>query len=253
MFKHLCKYFLYLGLICLLELFSSPAFSVSDREDENLKLKYPLLINSLYQNPSTAHFWLNDSLRDELQKQLVPLAFSDLNEDLFYSVQALKKAEQENNWRRYERLASDLLLFYLSYTEQLASKGKEWLFGKGIANNIGPPSREAIDAFFNAPSSQAQLNYLQSLSPKTAQYSHLYQNLLVFYRNKKKTLRQSLLLLQNRVSRLSKKKRLLGRLQLSGDISTKMKSYLQAEEKKLYSRQLREVIIAFQNRHGLKN
>lgn len=251
MIKQLCKSFLYLGLICLLELFSSPAFSVSDREGDYLKLKYPLLIKSLYQNPSTAHFWRNDSLREELQKQIVPLAFADLNEDLFYSMQALKKAEQQNNWRRYERLASDLLLFYLSYTEQLASKGKEWLFGKGIANNIGPPSKEAIDTFFNAPSSQTQLAYLQSLSPRTPKYAHLYQNLLQFYRNKKPA-SAKFSAFAKQGEPLEQKERLLARLQLSGDISTKMKSYLQAEDKKLYSRQLREVIIAFQHRHGLK-
>lgn len=251
MFKHLYPSFLYLGLFCLLALLSSPALSVADREDDYLKLKYPLLIKSLYQNQGSTHFWLNYSLRDELQRQIVPLAFAALNEDLFYSLQALKKAERQKNWRRYERLASDLLLFYLAYQEQLATQGEEWLFGKGIANNIGPPSQEAIAAFFDAPSSQAQLAYLQRLAPKTVQYAHLYKNLWEFYRNKKPTA-ATFTAFAKFGEPLEQKGRLLARLQLSGDISAKMKSYLQSEDKKRYSRQLEEVIIAFQNRHGLK-
>ena len=245
------KYFFYFSLICLIGFFAAHTSSAADNEPGYLNLKYPTLIEAIYEHRPEHRFWQEESLRDELEKQIALFALADISDNIFYSYLALKKADQQNNWQHYERLASDLFLFYLSYTEQLPRKGGGWLFGGGIKNNIGAPSNSAIDAFFNASSYQAQFEYLQSLAPRTSQFTHLYQNLLKLYLNPNgPTARFTASAKEGKP--LEQKELLLSRLQISGDISAEIKRDIESEDEQLYSRKLREIIISFQKRHGLK-
>lgn len=225
--------------------------SAARNEANYLNLKYPTLVNAIYQNHPDKRFWQARTLRNELEKQIVLFVLADVNDDLLDTYRALRQAAIENNWPRYERLASDLLLFYLSYTEQLPRKGRYWLFRGRIGDNIGVPSRSAIDGFFKAPSNQARLEYLQALQPASPQYARLYKSLLELCLNKNISAAKYTAFAEEGI-KLKQKKVLLSRLQIAGEISARMKSYFESEEEEWYSQQLREVIRSFQKRHGLK-
>ena len=251
MISRSCKSLFYFTAICLIGLFSMHASSASGNEGDYSNLKYPALVKSIYQSQPKHRFWQDKSLRYELEKQIILFVLADVNDTLLASYRALRKADEQNNWQRYERLASDLLLFYISYTEQVSINETHWLFAGGIKNNIGVPSNRAIEVFFNASSHQARLKYLQALLPTTPQYTRLYKNLLKFYLSKKSSAAKYTAFAKEG-EKLEQKDLLLSRLHISGDISSEMKRYLQSEDKKLYSWKLKEIIVAFQNRHGLK-
>ena len=247
------KFFLYFTIICLIGLFAAYSSALPIHNTDDLQLKYPALVESIYQNHSDNNYWQEESLRNEFEKQIILIALADVSDDLSDCYQALKQATKQKDWQRYERVASDSLLFYMSYTEQIASKGISWLFGERIENNIGAPSNKSIDAFFNASSTQARLEYLQALLPRSAQHTRLYQNLFDFYLNSKNISRSpKFTAFAKQDKKLQQKDFLLARLQISGDISLQMKLYFESQEKELYSQELQEVIQLFQVRHGLK-
>ncbi|MFT6140375.1 MAG: murein L,D-transpeptidase YcbB/YkuD, partial [Psychromonas sp.] len=143
-----------------------------------LNLRYPTLITALYQQHPDKNFWAAPALREEFEKQISLIVLADISDDLFAPYQALKKVSEQQDWQQYELLASDLLLFYLSYHQQIPEKVTSWLFAGRIKNRLKAPSKKSIDAFFNADSTQIRLQYLQRLSPISAQQSLLYQNIL---------------------------------------------------------------------------
>jgi len=247
------KYFIYFALVWQIGLFQAYACSAQLNEENSVSLKYPALVNNIYQNHLGINFWQEESLRNELEKQLVLFVLADVSDNLFACYQALRKAANQRDWQRYERLASDSLLFYMSYTEQIYIKGSSWLFGSGIKNNIGPPSARSIDAFFNVASNQARLKYLQTLLPASPQHNRLYKNLFNFYLHAQKNLATpKFTAFAKNDEKLQQKSQLLARLQISGDLSPRMKKYFESEDQELYSEKLQAVIKLFQNRHGLQ-
>ncbi|ABM03412.1 cell wall degradation protein [Psychromonas ingrahamii 37] len=218
-----------------------------------LNLKYPTLITAIYQQHPDNFFWGEPALRDEFEKQISLIVFADISDDLFYSYQALKNAKEQKNWLLYERLASDLLLFYLSYHEQIPDKVTYWLFGERIKNSLKAPSKESIDAFFNTGSPQIRLRYLQRLSPISAQQSQLYQNILKL-KNKPVQIFDAVKLTEFAKigDSLAQKKVLLSRLEISGELSSQEKQQIELENHQGYSQKLGEIIRSFQIRHGLE-
>lgn len=240
-------------LFAMLGLFSAYSWSVQSGQNNSVSLKYPALVNHIYQSHPDTDFWREESLRNEFEKQLVLFALADVSDDLFACFQALQEAAKQQDWLLYERIASDSLLFYMSYTEQLAIKGISWLFGNGIKNNIGRPSEKSIDGFFKATTVQARLKYLQTLLPASPQHNRLYQNLFNFYRHTQKNLAMpKFSAFAKKGEKLQQKSLLLARLQISGDLSPTMKKHFESEDSELYSEKLQTVIKLFQSRHGLK-
>jgi murein L,D-transpeptidase YcbB/YkuD len=220
-------------------------------ESNDLNLKYPTLVDTIYQNHPEHRFWQDKLLRNELEKQIVLLVLADLDDGLSATYLALQKSAERHEWLRYEYLASDLLLFYIAYTEQVAIKGNSWLFGSGIKNNISAPSNGAINTFFNAPSYLERLNQLQGLSAVSPQHSRLYKKLLELSLDENISV-EKFTDFAKEGEELEQKSLLLLRLQMAGDLSAEMKIYFESEGKKLYSRELIDIVIAFQKRHGLK-
>jgi murein L,D-transpeptidase YcbB/YkuD len=218
-----------------------------------ISLKYPTLITALYQHQPDKLFWVEPALRDEFEKQLSLLVFADISDDLFYPYWALKKASEQKDWRHYELLASDLLLFYLSYHEQIPDKATSWLFRGRITNSLKAPSKESIDAFFSADSDQMRLRYLQRLSPISAQQFLLYQNLLTLKNTPLQNFDAIKLTEFAKVGDLlAQKTVLLSRLEISGELSPQERQQIELENHQGYSQKLEKIIRSFQVRHGLK-
>ncbi|MFT6986436.1 MAG: murein L,D-transpeptidase YcbB/YkuD [Psychromonas sp.] len=249
--NHLLKFLLSITIFCLLGFIPASSSALESHNATDLQLKYPALLESIYQNHPDHRFWQEESLRDEFEKQILLLVAAGISDDLSAYYQALKKASGEHDWQLYERLASDSLLFYISYTEQISSKGTLWLFAGKIDNNIGVPSKKSTDPFFNAPS-QDRLQYLQSLLPAATRHSRLYHYFLSSYLTRHNKLSSAkFTVFAKQGEKLQQKDQLLARLQISGEISDEMKQYLEAQDRDRYSEELQDVVQHFQARHGL--
>lgn len=225
---------------------------VNINQVNKLNLKYPTSIEAIYQQHPDKEFWIDPVLRDEFEKQISLIVLADISDDLLSSYQRLIKASEEKDWQHYELIASDMLLFYLSYSEQIPAKGNSWLFG-GRIKKIDPPSQRSVDNFFNADSDQMRLYYIQALSPISTQQTALYNNLVQF----KNTPDQNFDAVKfdefSKIGdRLEQKTILLSRLEISGELSAQRKHQFELENNQLYNPALGAIIRAFQARHGLK-
>ncbi|MFT6349506.1 MAG: murein L,D-transpeptidase YcbB/YkuD [Psychromonas sp.] len=218
-----------------------------------LNLRYPTLITALYQQHPDKNFWAAPALREEFEKQISLIVLADISDDLFAPYQALKKVSEQQDWQQYELLASDLLLFYLSYHQQIPEKVTSWLFAGRIKNRLKAPSKKSIDAFFNADSTQIRLQYLQRLSPISAQQSLLYQNILKLKNTPEQNFDPVKLTEFSKIGDpLTQKQVLLSRLEISDQLSPQEKQQIELENHQGYSPELGEIIRSFQIRHGLK-
>lgn len=225
---------------------------VDMNQENKLNLQYPALITAIYQHDPDKKFWVTPALRNEFEKQISLIFFADISDYLFYPYQALKNAREQKNWPRYELLASDLMLFYLSYHEQIPGQVTSWLFGNRIKSRLKAPSAESIDAFFNDYSDQMRLNYLQGLSPISAQQSLLYQNLLNLQNRPVQNFDEVKMTEFAKIGDLLEQKTvLLSQLEISGELSPQQKQQFELEKNQWYSQKLEEIIRSFQSRHGL--
>ena len=251
--KPVWKNILSLCLLWQIAIFPAHAEQANTHQVNLSNLTYPDLIISLYKHYPDKQIWLQAALRDEFEKQISLLIFADISKDLNHSYQALTTAAEQQDWKKYELLASDLLLFYLSYSEQIADNETSWLLGDSITHKLRPPSKKSIDAFFNADSNQSRLLYLQTISPMSEQQTRLYLNLLALNETAKKNIkRQRFDELVKIGDALKEKKILLSRLHVAGELSAQIKEQIELENNQLYSQQLGKIIKSFQIRHGLK-
>ncbi|WP_372882466.1 murein L,D-transpeptidase [Psychromonas sp.] len=249
----LLKNILSLFLLCQIAFFPLNTALANAKKVNISDLNYSDLIISIYRHYPDKSFWSKAPLRDEFEKQISILFFADISDDLNDRYQALTKASERKDWKNYELLASDLLLFYLSYNEQLIDKGKSWLLGDNIANKLRPPSDKSVGAFFNAYSDHARLLYLQRLSPISDQKMPLYSNLLVLNEAADKNIERQRVTESVKIGdTLQEKGILLSRLQVAGELSTKLKELIESENHQEYSAQLGKIVKSFQMRHGLK-
>ncbi|MFT6925511.1 MAG: murein L,D-transpeptidase YcbB/YkuD [Psychromonas sp.] len=215
-------------------------------------LKYPSLMAAIYQQHPDKQFWTDSVLRNEFEKQISLIVLANISDGLLHNYQRLIKASANKDWQHYELIASDMLLFYLSYSEQISATGNSWLFGGGI-KKTDAPSQHSIDNFFNAYSAQMRLLYLQALSPISAQQTALYNNLLQLKNTPIQNFTTEKLTEFSKIGdRLEQKNLLLSRLEISGELSSKSKQALELENNQLYSPALGNIIRAFQVRHGLR-
>ncbi|WP_028865427.1 L,D-transpeptidase family protein [Psychromonas aquimarina] len=247
------KSYLYFTLSCLSAMLSVYSYALPLSSTNEIELKYPALVETINQDHSHKNIWQDQSLRDEFENQILLLVLADISDDLAERYQALTEAAKENNWPGYERIAADLLLFYMSYSQQIPVQGNSWLFGGRINHGIGAPSAESINAFFNAQSNQQRLEYLQAQQPASAQYTRLSQNLFDYYhRSRNKIFIPEFTAFAKQGENLEQKTLLLSRLQISGEISLESKAYFEAQGEQLYSPELQNIVQFFQKRHGLK-
>jgi len=237
-------------LACFLMLSLLPVHSLS--LGGKLDLKYPGIIASFYPAGEDLTYWSDPLLRAEFENQLSIMATAQINDHIFNRYHQLKETAKLKNWQEYEYLASDTLIFYLSYLEQLDKKGFAWLFGTRVEDNLKAPAEETIKHFFTPNLEQARVQYLQALLPASEGYNTLYQRYIAFQNVEYETSEGEALspLTKNRLT-LKQKEILIQRLYISGDISLQQKQQFLSEEPTLFSPQLVQVVKQFQARHGL--
>lgn len=247
-FKHL----LYFNILYFL----SSVFCYAQENEQispEFRLHYPNIINNIYQENEGTLFWGNIRLRETLEKQLLVLAIANIDEHFVQSYQSLRKAAEHNQTITYDRLASDLFLYYLSYSEQKEIQGKDLLFADHANFSLPPPSEALINAFFNAESDNNKWVYLKSVTRKSEHYNRLYTHLLDYYASIDPYLTiQPYTASVKPGNKIADKQLLLTHLLLSGEISAQQKDYFETEDNTTYSDEFEYIIKRFQHRHGLK-
>lgn len=208
---------------------------------------YPEVTKSLYKSSEPSLKWYSPQARKNLENQLALLVLADLNHDLearYYLLQNSKNLE-------YDILATDTLIYLLTYQSQIPKKGKSWFFGGRLDKDLGEPRHQVISSINDAFTS-GRLTYLtQTLVPSSTQYEDFYRRLLSYYDPYSKPIEKFSSFKMLRPNQVISDVSLINRLRVAGELTKEESSKLLSNSNGLYSPQLVEVVKRFQKRHGL--
>lgn len=208
-------------------------------------LIYPELVSRFYQNEQRK--WYSPRAKKNLENQLALLVLADLNNDLEQRYYRLQKATD----LEYDILATDTLIYLLTYQSQISKKGNSWFFGGRLDDHLGEPYPQVISSI-NSAFTGGRLDYLtQTLVPNSDKYEVFYRRLLSYYDpygEPIEKLTSSKIIRPNQViSYVS----LVNRLHVAGELTKEESRELLRHDNGLYNSELVEVVIRFQKRHGL--
>ena len=166
----------------------------------------------------------------------------------------LIQLQPQQNWQQYDVVATDTLLIYLSFIEQLQGKGKMWLFGEKVPSQLPTPSQVSIeDILMNYENNQFN-QFIVSLKPQLSGYNQLVASINRLESHP--TLRWPVFSFHGKVGPGSKIKympSLITVLERLGDLSPLEAKHYQQQYKSLYTGRLVLAVKRFQSRHGLQN
>ncbi|WP_242504903.1 L,D-transpeptidase family protein [Aliivibrio finisterrensis] len=208
------------------------------------ELFYPQHVFHFYQNEQRK--WYSPQARKNLENQLALLVLADLNNTLeqrYYHLQNSKELE-------YDVLATDTLIYLLTYQSQIPKKGRSWFFGGRLDEHLGTPYPQIISSI-NRAFTSGRLTYLtESLVPSSTQYEDFYLQLLSYYDPYSEPMEKlsSKVLRPNQVISDTS---LINRLYIAGELTEEESAELLSQSNGLYNPQLVSVVKRFQKRHGL--
>ncbi|PSU71766.1 murein L,D-transpeptidase [Photobacterium phosphoreum] len=227
---------------------------VSDANANITRLKYPTTLVDLYSSTGFSQFWENDRTIQDFINQLRIISLSQTNKELTARYQLLIQLQLQQNWQQYDVVATDTLLIYLSFIEQLQGKGKMWLFGENTPSKLPTPSQVSIeDILMNYENNQFN-QFITRLKPQIAGYSQLVSSINRLESNP--TLRWPVFIFNGKAdpgSRIQFMSSLVTVLQRLGDFSPREAKRYQQQHKSLYTGSLVLAVKRFQARHGLQN
>lgn len=225
--------------------------SVSSLEQEWRRTDDVLLneeaVKEIYQATHGQLIWLDLNASIAFESLLEVVTIADLSDHLSARLIELKEARMANQAQRYDTLATDTLLSYISYIEQTKENGKAWYFGARVPKQLPPASQEMLAELIDA-AMQNQLTHFinQQLAFSTQQQAastqlgHLLKSQFIYQEY-----------WQNETKRkgddLENKAALIERLAIVG-INTDNISL----DTQLYDESTEQAVIEFQRIHGLK-
>ena len=227
---------------------------ISDANANITQLKYPTTLVELYSSIGFSHFWENDRTIQDFINQLRIISLSQTNKELTARYHLLIQLQPQQNWQQYDVVATDTLLIYLSFIEQLQGKGKMWLFGEKVPSQLPTPSQVSIeDILMNYENNQFN-QFIVSLKPQLSGYNQLVASINRLESHP--TLRWPVFSFHGKVGPGSKIKympSLITVLERLGDLSPLEAKHYQQQYKSLYTGRLVLAVKRFQSRHGLQN
>ena len=146
---------------------------ISDANANITQLKYPTTLVELYSSIGFSQFWENDRTIQDFINQLRIISLSQTNKELTARYHLLIQLQPQQNWQQYDVVATDTLLIYLSFIEQLQGKRKMWLFGEKVPSQLPTPSQVSIeDILMNYENNQFN-QFIVSLKPQLSGYNQL--------------------------------------------------------------------------------
>ncbi|WP_239995574.1 L,D-transpeptidase family protein [Photobacterium phosphoreum] len=227
---------------------------ISDANANITQLKYPTTLVELYSSIGFSQFWENDRTIQDFINQLRIISLSQTNKELTARYHLLIQLQPQQNWQQYDVVATDTLLIYLSFIEQLQGKGKMWLFGEKVPSQLPTPSQVSIeDILMNYENNQFN-QFIVSLKPQLSGYNQLVASINRLESHP--TLRWPVFSFHGKVGPGSKIKympSLITVLERLGDLSPFEAKHYQQQYKSLYTGRLVLAVKRFQSRHGLQN
>ncbi|WP_311568513.1 L,D-transpeptidase family protein [Photobacterium arenosum] len=216
-------------------------------------LRYKQQLAQLYHGLGYVPLWQDSFTVTDFEQQLWVLTLAETSPDFNYRLKQLKRLKQSQDWRQYDLLATDTLLAYLSFIENVIDNRTQWLFSEEVPTRMPAPSDESL-AELMAVLERDQLNvFVASLKPTGRHYNQFLQAI-----NRMETIAEKPwpVFSQPGIIRLGAWLRdpdiLITMLERLGDLTDYQAEQLRTAGKKHYNIDLAEAVKHFQQRHGLK-
>ncbi|CAG20736.1 L,D-transpeptidase family protein [Photobacterium profundum] len=146
---------------------------VKEVADDLSSIQYIDKLAQLYASIAYTPIWQDAFAATELEEQLRIVALSRVSSDLSRRYSQLKHYKLANDWRQYDLLATDTLLAYMSYIENLPKFGRGWLFGTGIDVPLPLPTKIQTGRLLDAIDNNRMRYFVTSLKPVNDNYNKM--------------------------------------------------------------------------------
>jgi murein L,D-transpeptidase YcbB/YkuD len=226
---------------------------VADANANIVRLKYSSTLVELYLSTGFSQFWESQQTINDFIDQLRILSLSETNKELTARYHLLIQLQQQKNWQQYDVVATDTLLIYISFIEQLHGKGKLWLFGETAPSTLPLPNRITVENMLESYENHRFNQFVLRMKPQILEYNQLVTSINKL--DSQHTLRWPVLRFNGKVEPGQAIKyipSLIIILERLGDISSYEAKRYQQRYQSLYTGSLVVAIKHFQARHGLK-
>ncbi|MEC6831611.1 L,D-transpeptidase family protein [Photobacterium toruni] len=226
---------------------------IEEANENRVNLKYTSTLVELYISTGFSQFWKDPRAIHDFIDQLRIVSLSKTNKELTARYHLLIQLQPLHNWQQYDVIATDTLLIYISFIEQLHGKGKLWLFGKTAPSNLPRPSRVVIEDMLKDYENNQFNQFIFRLKPQTSEYNQLVT--IINKLDSQHTLRWPSLVFNEKVTpgqKIKNSSNLLIVLERLGDISSQEAKRYQSQHKSTYTGSIVLAIKRFQARHGLR-
>lgn len=177
-------------IFTVLLVFSSQAWSlnsfyqnnwISKKSGLEFYVQYPVLTEQIYQNNASQLLWSDSLAGQALEFQLDIIEKSGISPIFSRQLKQLRYFRDNDQWFEYDILATDTLLFYMSYSENASVIGKPWYFSEKLNSSLPKPSHLALSKLDVYLQSGQLTELTQSYAPPVGNYDqfvHSYQLLL---------------------------------------------------------------------------
>ncbi len=213
-------------------------------------LKYPQIVEELYQNNEYQLIWYDEQASQRLDYQLNIIKYSQLSLVFEERIRWLSHYHEANRLFEYDLLATDTLILYLNYAEEAPLSGRDWFLGSSIPVSLPEPSYALIDSLNQAVRLDQLDSFIAQASPPLSQteefriaWNELQEQATAM--DERFTI-TGLLRVGDLLNR-EKRALLINKLSKVGVDTSKVNSELER-----YDRNLMEAVKKFQSIHGLK-
>ncbi|WP_413110499.1 L,D-transpeptidase family protein [Thaumasiovibrio sp. DFM-14] len=235
------------------ELDPSVYSAVIQQVPAGVELRYPTLVAKIYQQRQFQPLWNDHQVRVSLEQQINIIALADVSAWFEERARLLMQTKQEQNWLSYEVLATDLLLAYLRYQQDVVHEGKAWLFGAGVPISTFEPEPAAIARLLHAVNENYLFSWLDGNKPAGRAYDNMLAAILALQALEEAplpTFQQAGLIRPGEA--LDDAQALVAILIALGDMPEYLGEALLQEVPSVYANEMVEAVERFQSRHGLK-
>jgi murein L,D-transpeptidase YcbB/YkuD len=112
--------------------------------EELQRYHYPKQLEQLYSRVRHQFIWLDPTLSEELEYRLHVIHLAQISPEFSTLYIEMQQAKAGYNYYRYELLASDALLRYLSYGQHARRNAEQWFHGQKVSRHLPAISNQQI-------------------------------------------------------------------------------------------------------------
>ncbi|GAK82743.1 L,D-transpeptidase YcbB [Vibrio ponticus] len=131
---------------------------------------YPQQVEDVYRNNGQQLVWFDLQQSSQLEFQLELIEQSGVSPLISQLLHQLRFYRKSNQWYRYDLLATDALITYMSYAEQAKHQGKKWFFEEKIVQPLPVPSEAALQDLDASIQSQQLDAFIDAYTPDSDDY-----------------------------------------------------------------------------------